>query len=52
MDSSIIRYRESPPVIRLARTTTAIESGFLAAGVTVCLFAALETAVTVMRWLI
>jgi len=52
VDSSIIRYRESPSVTRLARVTTAVESGFLAAGITVCLIAALETVFTVVKWLI
>jgi len=50
VSSSTTRYRERS-VLRLALATRAVELGFIAAGVTVCLVAAVESLATVLGWL-
>ena len=51
MNSSITRYRESRSVVQLALATRAVESGFVAAGITVCIVAAVETMSTLWTWI-
>jgi len=51
VNSSIAHYRESRSVAYLARATRAVEVGFMAAGITACLIAGIETLGTLMSWI-
>ncbi len=51
MNSSITRYPQSASITGLAVATRAIEAGFIAAGVTVCVVAAFQSFATVLNWI-
>ena len=51
MNSSITRYRESRSVVHLAFVTRTVESGFVAAGITICIVAGVETMSTLWNWI-
>ena len=51
VSSSTTRYRDSRSLARLALVTRAVELGFIAAGITVCVVAAAESMATVLGWL-
>jgi hypothetical protein len=42
----------STSIIRFAKSTSAVESGFIAAGVTVSTIAAIQSLAVVMNWII
>lgn len=51
MSSSIMRYARSTSITRFARSTNAIQSGFIAAGVTVSVIAGIGSLATVLSWI-
>jgi Flp pilus assembly pilin Flp len=51
VNSSITRYRDNRSIAYLAGATRAVGLGFMAAGVSVCLIAGVETLGTLLSWL-
>ena len=49
--TSITRYVRPVSVISFARSTTAIESGFIAAGITVAVIAGVGSLATMLSWM-
>lgn len=50
MGNSILRYPRSTSVLVFAGVTRAVEYGFIAAGVTVALIAAIQSCGAVLGW--
>jgi hypothetical protein len=51
VNTSIMRYPRSAAIIQLAVFTRAVEYGFVAAGVTVALIAAVQSVHFVLNWI-
>ena len=49
--TSITRYARPVAWLNFARSTTAVESGFIAAGITVAVVAAIGSMATMLTWI-
>ena len=50
--TSITRYVRPVSVMNFARSTTAIENGFIAAGITASVIAAVGSLATILSWIL